>query len=234
MDNTINTPTSEQLKQFSSGKLWNQDELYARKIIFAGMKQRSVLNAYRELRIKLLEKSKTDNIVLLVSSISEEQDSSNFSYNLAATFALDQKKTALYVDCNPYSRSALQYITSEITHGLTNYLIDETIDLRKIIYPSGVDRVRVIPSGSSSEKAVEFFNSERMAIFVAEIKARYPDRFIVLDAPPVQSSTEARILSRYCDHAYILLPSGQADIEETMAAVDAVGKDKFAGIVFQS
>src|SRR5690606_15919218 len=126
MDNSLNNQTADQLKQLSTGRLWNQDELYARKVIFAGMKQRSVLNAYRELRIKLLEKSKTDNIVLLVSSVSEDQDSSNFSYNLAATFALDQKKTALYVDCNPYSRSALKYITSEIDQGLTNYLIDES------------------------------------------------------------------------------------------------------------
>lgn len=232
--NMIISAPENKIKNLPSTHLWTQDELYERKIIFAGMKQRDVLNAYRELRIKLLEKSKTDNMVVLVSSVTEEEDSSNFSYNLAATFALDHKKTALYVDCNPYSHSALKYITGSVKQGLTNYLIDSTMNLKDIIYPSGVERVRVIPSGGSSEQAVEFFNSERMAIFVAEIKYRYPDRFIVLDAPPVQQSTEARILSRLCDHAFVVLPFGKADINQTLSAVDAVGKDKFAGVVFSN
>src|SRR5690606_42023848 len=43
--------------------------------------------------------------VVLVSSVSKHGGSSFFAFNLAAAFALDQHKTALYVDCNPYSRS---------------------------------------------------------------------------------------------------------------------------------
>jgi Mrp family chromosome partitioning ATPase len=73
-----------------------------------------------------------------------------------------------------------------------------------------------------------------MEVFVAEIKSRYPDRFIVLDAPSVQHSTEARILARYCDHALLLVPFGKAVTDEVLAAVDAVGKEKFAGLVFNN
>ena len=104
--------------------------------------------------------------------------------------------------------------------------------IEKIIYPTGVERLRVIPSGGASESAAEVFNSTRMQRFVAEIKERYPDRFIVVDVPSVQQSTEARILSRYCDHALLLVPFGKAVTDEVLAAVDAVGKEKFAGVVF--
>lgn len=224
----------EQIKNMSLPGLWSQDDLYEKKVIFTGMRQRELLNAFREVRIRLLQRSQTDNIVVLVSSVAGQGGSSFFSFNLAATFALDQHKTALYVDCNPYGSAAEKYIVGNLGKGLTHYLTDYTVPLKQIIYPSGIERLRVIPSGGSSESAAEFFNSKRMEVLVAEIKARYPDRFIVLDAPSVQQSTEARILSRYCDHALLVVPFGKAVIDEVLAAVDAVGKEKFAGLVFNN
>lgn len=224
----------EKIKNMELPCLWTQDELYEKKVIFTGMRQREILNAFREVRIRLLERSKSDNMVVLVSSVSTRGGSSFVGFNLAATFALDQHKTALYVDCNPYSTAAEKYITEQVKEGLTQYLTDYTVPLKNIIYPSGVERLRVIPSGGSSESAAEFFNSKRMEVFVAEIKSRYPDRFIVLDAPSVQQSTEARILAKYCDHALLVVPYGSAVTDEVLAAIDAVGKDRFAGLVFNN
>jgi Mrp family chromosome partitioning ATPase len=224
----------EQIKNMALPSLWTQEELYEKKVVFAGMRQRELLNSFREVRIKLLQKSKSDNIVVLVASVSTEGGSSFFGFNLAATFALDQHKTALYVDCNPYASSANRYIVTDVDLGLTQYLTDYSVPLKRIIYPSGVERLRVIPSGGSSESAAEFFNSKRMETLVQEIKSRYPDRFIVLDAPSIQHSTEARILAQYCDHAVLVVPFGKAVTDEVLAAIDAVGKEKFAGLVFNN
>ncbi|MES2675326.1 MAG: CpsD/CapB family tyrosine-protein kinase [Pseudomonadota bacterium] len=222
------------IKNMALPTLWSQEEFYEKKIIFTGMRQRELLNAYREVRIKLLKKSQTDNMVVIVSSVAKATPSNDFSFNLAATFALDQHKTALFVDCNPYNPSAEKYLISKIDLGLTQYLSDYTVPIERIIYPTGIERLRVIPSGGASESAAEIFNSDRMQIFVSEIKERYPDRFIVLDAPSVQHSTEARILARYCDHALLVVPFGKAVTDDVLAAVDAVGKEKFAGVVFNS
>lgn len=224
----------EQIKNMAIPALWTQDELYERKVVFVGMRQRDLLNSFREVRIKLLQKSKSDNIVVLVASVASEGGSSFFGFNLAATFALDPQKTALYVDCNPYASAAERYIVTPVELGLTQYLSDFSIPLKRIIYPSGIERLRVIPSGGSSESAAEFFNSKRMEILVQEIKNRYPDRFIVLDAPSIQQTTEARILAQYCDHALLVVPYGKAVTDEVLAAVDAVGKEKFAGLVFNN
>lgn len=222
----------EKIKNMEMPQLWTQDELYEKKIVFTGMRQRDVLNAFREVRIKLLERHHSDNMVVLVSSVAIDAPSSYFSFNLAATFALDQHKTALFVDCNPYNSDVDKYITADIGAGLSSYLTDYTVPLKNIIYPSGVERLRVIPSGGASESAAEFFNSKRMEVLVAEIKSRYPDRFIVLDAPCIQQSTEARILAKYCDHALLVVPFGKVVTDEVLSAVDAVGKEKFAGLVF--
>lgn len=224
----------EQIKNIPSPALWSHEELYDKKIIFAGMRQCNLLNAFREVRIRLLQKSKTDNMVVLVTSVASTGSSSAFSFNLAATFALDHYKTALYVDCNPYETDIEKYVVGTVNGGLTQYLSDNSVPLEEIIYPSGVERLRIIPSGQGSESAAEIFNSKKMQAFISEIKSRYPDRFIVLDAPSVQQSTEARILSKFCDYTLLVVPFGKAVTDEVLAAVDAVGKEKFAGLVFAS
>src|SRR5690625_202438 len=99
----------EQIKSMSTPLIWSQDELYERKVVFAGMRERALLNAFREVRTRLLQKSKSDNIVVLVSSIAENGGGTFVAFNLAATFALDRHKTALYVDCNPYQSTAEKY-----------------------------------------------------------------------------------------------------------------------------
>jgi Mrp family chromosome partitioning ATPase len=222
----------EQIKNMAAPVLWTNDELYEKKVVFVGMRQRELLNAFREIRIRLLQKSKTDNIVVLVSSVSAAGGSSFFSFNLAATFALDQHKTALYIDCNPYSASAERYAVTSVEQGLVQYLTDYSLPLKSIIYPSGIERLRIISSGGSTDSAAELFNSKRMSGLIAEIKNRYPDRFIVLDAPSIQISTESRILSQYCDHALLVVPFGKATSDEVLSGIDAVGKERFAGLVF--
>jgi protein-tyrosine kinase len=224
----------EQIKCMSTPMIWSRDELYEKKVIFAGMRQREVINAFREVRIRLLQKSKTDNMVVLVTSLTDGGGASLVAFNLAATFALDRHKTALYIDCNPYSSCAERFTIGPVEQGLTQYLHDYTVPLKRIIYPTGVERLRVIPSGTGTESAAEFFHSKRMEVLISEIKSRYSDRFIVLDAPSIQSSTEARILAQYCDLAVVVVPFGKATASEVLAGVDAVGKDKFAGLIFNS
>ena len=72
----------------------------AYKIIYPGMQQRDVLNSFRDLRTRLLQRAKGENFVLLVSSLSHGGGSSFVAMNIAACFALDEQKTAIYIDCN--------------------------------------------------------------------------------------------------------------------------------------
>ena len=224
--------SAAQIKNMTPSALWSHEEMQERKVVYVGMRQRHVLNAFREVRIRLMQKNKTDNMVVLVSSLKGQGGGSFFAFNLAATFALDPQKTALYVDCNPYDSSAERYVNGVVSFGLSQYLTDEEIDLEQIIYPSGIERMRVIPAAGSNESAAELFNSERMQKFIAEIKERYPDRFIVLDAPSIESTTEARILTQYCDQALLVVPSGKVTQDEVLSGVEALGKQHFAGLVF--
>ena len=212
----------------------SQDELDALKIIYLGMQQREVLNAFRDLRTKLLQKHEGANFVLLVSSLSAGGGSSFVAMNTAASFALDEGKSAVYIDCNDEGSFANKILNDPGIFGLMDYLDRPSLELKDIIYSSGVPRVRIIPPGMGSNASVEQIASTRMYELIDALKERYSDRFIILDVPPVTNSSLVRILSKVADMAILVVPFGKVTTNQVLAGIDAVGEDKFSGLVFNN
>lgn len=209
-------------------------ELLTRKgIIYAGMKQFELLNTFREIRARLIEKTGRTNMIILVSSVNTPKSSEFLSVNLAASFSLDSQKTSLVVDCNPYNPISNDFLGHQSEHGLTEYLSSDGIGIPDLISYTGIDRLRVISSGDNSHSAAELYSSQKMSDLISELKTRYSDRAIVINSPPVELHSEARILSQHIDIALLSVPYGKVTKPQVLSATEALGKDNFAGVIFQ-
>jgi Mrp family chromosome partitioning ATPase len=222
----------QQIRKMTEVEQWEPGELDALKIIHPGIKNRDLLNSFRELRTQLMQKTGGKNAVCLVSSVCKGGGGSFVSLNLAATIALDISKTALLIDCNLYEPSVERLMRVTPDYGLTDYLEDVNLDVQDIIYSAGIPRLRVIPVGCNTEAGAEHFISARMGDFIEAVRTRYPDRFIIIDAPPVGLAAETRILANYCDVALLVVPYGRVTPQQIQSGIDTVGKDKVAGLVF--
>jgi protein-tyrosine kinase len=225
---------SRQIATMSEPRKLDQEYLKDSRIIFPEMQNRKVANAFREIRTKLLRRSQGQNPVTMVTSVSARGGGSFIALNLAAAFAFDDSKTSLLVDCNLRDPSQHNRIGIEPEYGLTDYLENPELDTELIIYPSGIHRLRIIPVGRRRENVVEHFTSLRMRNLISDIQGRYPDRYIILDAPPVGESVDARILADLCDLVVIVVDYGKVTESQVMSAVDAVGKEKLAGVILNN
>jgi Mrp family chromosome partitioning ATPase len=208
------------------------DELSDRKIVHTGMQNKEALNAFREIRTQLLKKSNGRNFVATVTSVSEGSGSTLVTTNLGAVLALDKTKTALLVDCNLYNPGMGSLLDVSPDYGMTDYLAEDNLDINDIIYATGIPRLRVIPVGTQLEVGAEYFSSGRMSQFIRDLKLRYPDRFILLDVPPIGFWAEARILAELSDFSMLVVPYGKTTERQVVAAIDAIGKEKLAGMIF--
>lgn len=230
----LDTINDNQIQEMAETSLLSAKELDDRKIIYPGLDDYKTLNAYRELRTNLLSKMNHTNFVCLVTGISQQSGTSHVSMNLATSIALDQGKTALVIDCNIYKPRIASYLKTEPTLGLTNFLAKDTDAITDIIYPSGIPRVRVIPVGNNTIHAAELFSSNKMQSFINSVKNRYPDRFIIIDTPPIGLYAETQILASICDTALLVVGYGQSNSSQVQAGIDALGKNKLAGIVLNN
>lgn len=222
---------SKQIVRMQEPRRLSPDDLDERRIIYPESKNRKLVNRFRDLRTKLLENSGGNNFTLVVTGASSEAGSSFVALNLAAAFAFDQSKTALIIDCNlrePTLHSTLDILPET---GLTDFLDDPDYDIGRILYPTGIPRLRLIPAGSRRETPAEFFTSFRMKQFLQAVRRRYPDRFIVLDTASVSDSPDARILSELCDYTMLVVPHGRITPATVEHVATAFKPEKFVGAV---
>lgn len=223
--------SSRQIAQMREDWRHDHDFLDGQHLIYPEMRDKSVLDEYRNLRTRLLQRSEGRNAVTMVSGIGVGAGASLVAANLAIAFALDSAKTALLVDCHLKDPRLGKLLNVESGSGLTDYLMDEELGVEAILYQTGIPRLRMIPVGSHFESGQEFFTSFRMKAFLKALKDRYPDRFLIFSVPPLDDSADSRILADLCDLAMLVAPYGRVTESRLLEAANVVGKEKLAGVV---
>lgn len=209
-------------------------ELSELRTISGGMPGDRALNALRELRTSVLQRLDPEKRIIMVTATADGGGASFVARNLAAAIALDEGKTALIIDCNLKHPDISRLAETKSNPGLRGFLKDTTINPEDIICRTGVPRLRIIPAGDSVEEVREFFTSLRLRQLLIELKRRYPERYIVLDAPSISSDADARILVDVCDQVALVVPFGKTTTTQIVHAAKLIGKDKFMGLIFNN
>ncbi len=209
----------------------------------AQMRERSIISptsmgqpqvdAFREVRTRLLAAANDNNIVTLVAPVSRGSGGSFIARNLAAAFAFDEAKSSVLIDCDLYRPS--QHSTMRIDPfkgGLVNYLEDPATFIADMLYETGIPRLRLIPAGTSPTRNTEYLSSFRMRLLVDSLRSRYPDRYLFLDSPPVRGAPDARILADIADVVVLVAGYGRDTADDIARAAANFDPGKFGGVVF--
>ena len=142
-------------------------------------------------------RSERANLVMVTSAIPAE-GKSFVAMNLAMSIALEVDSTALLIDADVANPNVMH-----MTHlppgskGLLDLLTDPEIKLPDVLLKTNVDKLTILPAGTSHGRATEMLASETMAGLLEDMASRYADRILVFDSPPLLATTEARALASH-------------------------------------
>ena len=71
-----------------------------------------------------------------------------------------------------------------------------------------------------------------MKEFLEMIKKRSQDRFIIIDSPPTQITSEAAVLSNYVDGIIFVVMAQKSPRETIKKNIEDLGRKKIIGIIF--
>lgn len=202
----------------------------ALKIISPELNQSAAVRAFRELRTTVGQRVAA-GAVIMVTGVEENSGSSFVSLNLAAAIAFDSTRTALLVDCNLRAPTLARLVVTPAPDGLTDFLDGNRTDVADIIHGTGIERLRVVPVGKKPDRQSEYFTLDKTRRLIADLAARYPDRQIVLDTPPIGTSADAQILAGVCDHILVVVPYARISESRLLAALKSIDSKKLLGIV---
>lgn len=144
--------------------------------------------------------------VILVTSHRPEEGKSFTSLNLAASYALLNKKVVvLEFDLRKPRLSQNLNIKSDV--GISNYLNNSGSLTGMLKEVPGFDgNFWLLPSGPIPPNPAELILSNRMSKLVEELKAQFD--YIIFDTPPYNLVTDSSLLAAHSDISVIVLRNG--------------------------
>jgi non-specific protein-tyrosine kinase len=186
------------------------------------------LSHYKLLRTQIMHRCRVNNWnTIMITSAVPGEGKTITAINLAMTFAKAFDQTALLVDCDLKRQSIRRYLGVESPKGLADYLQNGT-PLKDIIFWPEIEKLTVISGGATVRNSAELISSPKMAQLASEMKARYPDRYILFDAPPLLSEPDAMAFAPHVD-AILMVTRPETSFDDLQAALDLIPKDKFLG-----
>lgn len=223
------TTASDEIARMAEPVRRSETDLAMRRVIYPSMRETAIRDTFRDLRTSVLQRAGNGNAVVLVTSTTEDGGGSFVARNLAAAIAFDENRTALLVDCNLREPSHDDLVIADQRLGLTDFLRDQNVAVTEIIHPTGIPRFRLIPIGRNKDPGSEYFALLKMQRLFRELKQRYRERYIIVDAPAVAVSADVRMLAELADLAILVVPYAGSTDTQIEAAVNAIGEQRLLG-----
>lgn len=186
---------------------------------------------YRQLRTRILRQTAgVEGATIMVTSALPGEGKTLTAINLALTFAKEFKQTALLVDCDLRQQQVHRTLGFESDRGLVDYLLDDCPVPELFVWP-GVEKLTVISGGKKVRESCELLASPGMRDLVADMKSRYPERYVFFDAPSVLSSADALAFTPLVDYILVVVQAGTTSISDVNRALHQLPGEKVLGLV---
>lgn len=192
-----------------------------------------ITEEYRKLKsmvVRLTKLGGFQNTIMVTSSLGWEGKSIT-ALNFAITLAQEYDHTVLLIDADLRKPSLHTYLGVSSEVGLADCLLGEAA-LREALIKTGIGRLSLLPAGKRVSDPVELLSSARMKEFVADLKHRYADRYVIIDTPPVLAFAETHAISTFVDGVIFVVKEGTASVQQLGSALDLLKLSKLLGIVY--
>lgn len=216
-------------------RLLQVDPIPVRHPFVAGWNGRNEIagEEYRKLRslvVKLTRGETFHNTLLVTSTVSGEGKTLT-SINLALALAQEYDHTVLLVDADLRKPSVHEVLGLKPEVGLVHCL-KENVPLSQALVKTGLGKLVVLPAGGIIDDPVELLASSRMKEIIRELKTRYPDRYILFDAPPVLPVADAQVLAQIVDGVLFVVREGGPKMEHIAEALKGLEGANILGAVY--
>ena len=90
-------------------------------------------------------------------------------------------------------------------------------------------RLTLLPAGQPTVNSIEVLVSQRMRMILDEATAKFD--WVILDAPPVGLTADARLLSHMVEGTLFVIRAAKTQHADVLRGIEAVGREQILGVV---
>jgi capsular exopolysaccharide synthesis family protein len=190
---------------------------------------------YRALRHAVEQLHKAHELcVVAVSSPSVGDGKSTTAINLAGALAQAKDARVLLVDADLRRPSVASLLALGALDGpgLVHAILDPALPLEQIARPRPPFNLSVIPAGQAPPSPYEVLKSPRLGELLDEARRRYD--YIVVDAPPLCTVQDCRIIAHWVDGFLLVVAAHHTPRRLVEEALNVLERSKMLGFIFNS
>ena len=188
---------------------------------------------YRSLRhtVEQLHKAR-DLRIVAVSSPGVGDGKSTTAINLAGALAQAADVRVLLVDADLRRPSVARLLAlgGSDGPGLVNAILDPRLTLEQVARPRPPFNVSVIEAGEVPPSPYEVLKAPRLGELFDEARRRYD--YIVVDAPPLCTVQDCRVIAHWVDGFLLVVAAHQTPRRLVEEALNVVERSKMLGLIF--
>lgn len=170
------------------------------------------------------------NLVLVTSALPGE-GKTFCAMNLAISIALEVDHSVLLVDADVCKPSIAELLGLRAEKGLMDLLVDSRMDMAEVLYRTDIGKLTVLPAGTAQRHATERLASGATRELLRQMAARYRDRIIIFDSPPLLAASEATVLASQMGQVIMVVESGKTTESALKEALGHIDSSRLAGLV---
>ena len=157
---------------------------------------------------------------VLVTSSQPDEGKTFSVLNLALSLASEQDVSVILIDGDFARSDVTRQLGITSGPGLTDALLDPSVDLADCVIPTDLPRLSILPSGEATSRDTELLSSQRMADLLDALEADAPERIILFDSMPLLAASSPGVIAQHCGQVLVVV---RADVTREAALRDAIG-----------
>jgi Mrp family chromosome partitioning ATPase len=188
--------------------------------------------AFRMLRTQVLQRMEERGWrSLAILSPNAEDGKTTTAINLAVSLAYDHRHTVLLVDCDLRRPSIAGMMGIAPEFGLDDVLTGRAQVDQCLYHPEGFDRLVIMPAREPLANSSEMLSGLLARNVVAELHARYPERIVLFDLPPILGADDALAFLPLVDCALMVAAERSTKRQDLLRSMELVTRIPIVGTV---
>jgi exopolysaccharide/PEP-CTERM locus tyrosine autokinase len=179
----------------------DEEALREEGLIAPGTYEREIADQYRQIKRPLIASAfgkratqVEDGKTVMVTSASSGEGKTFTSINLALSMAQERDHSILLVDADVAKPHISRIFGVGEELGLLDIVENAEIVPESLVIDTDIDGLSILPAGQPRENAAELLGSNRMEQVVRDLAARFPNRIVLFDTPPLLETSESKVL----------------------------------------
>ena len=188
--------------------------------------------AYRMLRTQVLQRMDANNWrSLAIFSPTARDGKTTTAVNLAVSLASDRRHTVLLVDFDFRHPAVAALLGLAPESGGDDVLTGDACVEDCLYHPQGFERLIILPARGALPNSSEILAGPRSRDLIGDLRARYPERIVLFDLPPVLNADDALAFAPLVECGLVVVAEGATRRNDLTRTIELLHKTPLVGTV---